>query len=94
MLAFLDAVVVEVGMVGGEAAELDVAALTLRLFFTALLLLLLLTVGLVLLLVVLLLLLLLHGLLPVVLDSKASMLNDFRPSITRRQAVAVEGKSK
>ena len=93
MLAFLDAVVVEVGMVGGEAAELDVAALTLRLFFTALLLLLLLTVELVLLLVVLL-LLLLHGLLPVVLDSKASMLNDFRPSITRRQAVAVEGKSK
>ena len=84
--------VVEVGMVGGEAAELDVAALTLRLFFTALLLLLLLTVGLVLLLVVLL-LLLLHGLLPVVLDSKASMLNDFRPSITRRQAVAVEGNS-
>ena len=80
-------------MVGGEVAELDVAALTLRLFFTALLLLLLLTVGLVLLLVVLL-LLLLHGLLPVVLDSKASMLNDFRPSITRRQAVAVEGKSK
>ena len=79
-------------MVGGEVAELGVAALTLRLFFTALLLLLLLTVELVLLLVVL--LLLLHGLLPVVLDSKASMLNDFRPSITRRQAVALEGNSK
>ena len=92
MLAFLDAVVVEVGMVGGEVAELDVAALTLRLFFTALLLLL--TVELVLLLDVLLLLLLLHGLLPVVLDSKASILNDFRPSMARRQAVAVEGNSK
>ena len=92
MLAFLDAVVVEVGMVGGEVAELDVAALTLRLFFTALLLFL--TVELVLLLDVLLLLLLLHGLLPVVLDSKASILNDFRPSMARRQAVAVEGNSK